>query len=560
MLTILRTQPAESTITAFLDAAVSLRDDKNKNIPGYDDIYFSMRTYEKIARDKDDNMGDQILLPINLFFSRLSFSDHKEIYEMYKFARREIERTTMENKREIQDALQETIFNTIQNLNLPEKMIEFCKDPRFIYPDLSQVGRDAHHTKEKTFFTEDYIEITAISILSKLMVPIWGEFIKQLGIIEITNNQRENLAFDLIEPVLVDSAFERIYNKLAYFLSASVTDIRKATDKKTMGGTTTSFILTHNGIDDQMFESIVMATIIVKRMATYECFTKRKEGNVPNAMVYIDDGIKKTADTRIKAMRNTMNTMPRRQLPQHDQEDNSSILDHASKTSRKPIDVPVLVTTAVQHWELPRLLEDTQTPLDVYNTASDFYETNPFDVSPLCQALVSSFIGTRFGGSKCIGYLPPSLYQKVVTILQIFLINRGMVNLAALISSKTSSQPVEGAVSLLSSRIDARLKNEDYLRCQEIFKGYLEKPIIPYGRKTNNRKIDVDRIDFVNHIDRMIDWLVRYTHSENMAPVLWDYAKFDNRPITGADCLFDETIVQDICRFYLMFHDEKKPF
>lgn len=560
MLTILRTKPAESTISAFLGAAVSLRDDNNQNVPGCEDIFFSMRTYEKISRDDSNNMGDQILLPINLFFKLLSFNDQKDLYDMYKFARSEIDRTTMENKREIQDTLQEKILITVHNLNLPQKMIDFCKDSRFIYPDLSQVGTEAHHSKEKTFLTEDYIEITAISILSKLMVPIWGEFIKQLGIIEITNNQREALAFDLVVPVLEEGPFERIYNKLSFFLAASVSDIRKSTDKKTMGGTTTSFILTHNGIDDQMFDAIVMATIVVKRMATYECFTPRKEGNVPNVMVYIDDGIKKTADTRIKAMRNTMNTMPRRQLSQHNEEDNSSILDHASKTSKKPIDVPVFVTTAVQNWEIPRLLEDTSTPLDVYNTAGEFYRDNPFDISPLCQALVASFIGTRFGGSKCLGYLPPNLYQRLVVILQIFLINRGMSSLAALVSSKTSSTPLEGPVSLLSIRINANLKKEEYLRCQEIFKKYLEKPLVPFGRKGTNRRIDVDKIDFVSHIDRLVDWLVRYSHSENMAPVLWDYAKADNRPIIGADCRFDETVVQDICRFYLTFHDEKKPF
>lgn len=563
MLTILRTQSVESTITAFLDAAVSLRDENNKNLEGYPDIIFSMRTYEKISKDKKDdvdNTGDQILLPINLFFGTLSLSDQKELYGMYLFCKKEIARITMDNKRVVQDTLRDKLYTTIQNLNLPEKMVSFCKDPRFIYPDLSQVGTGAHHSKEKTFLIDDYIEITAISILSKLMVPIWGEFIKQLGQIEITNNQREALAFDLIVPVLEDGAFERIYSKLSYFLTASVSDIRKATDKKTMGGTTTSYIVTHNGVDDQTFDTIVMATIVVKRMATYECFTKRREGNVPNAMVYIDDGIKKTADSRIKAMRNTMDAMPRRPLPQHDQEDNSSILDHASKTSKKPIDVPIFVTTAVQNWELPKLLEDTETPMNVYESAGDFYSSSPFDVSPLCQATVATFIGTRFGGSKCLGYLPPVLYQKLVVILQIFLIKRGMVNLAALISSKTSAAPIDAATNPLSIRISANLKSEEYLRCLEIFKGYMVKPVTLIGRRGNTRKPDEDRIDFPSHVTKMIDWLLRYSHSENMAPALWEFANAEVRPILGSECRFDETIIKDLCKFYLIFHDEKKLF
>lgn len=559
MLTIIRTQPTGSAITTFLDATVSLRDG-DKNIPECPDIVFSMKTYEKIARDSEGLIGDLILLPINLFFEELSMDDHRAIYDMYRYTKETIDHMTMDNKREIQDALQERIFHTIHRLKLSEKMIAFCQTKRFVYPDLSSAGKLPHHSKEKTFILEDYIEITAISILSKLMVPIWGEFIRQLGVIGIGNNQREKIAFDLIETTLEEGAFERIYNKLSYSLTSLIMDIRKATDKKSMGNATTSFILTHNGIDDQMFDQIVMATIVVKRMATYECFTRLKDGNVPNAMVYIDDGIKRTADTRIKAMRNTMNTMPRRELPSHDTEDNSSILDHASKTSKKPIDVPIFVTTAVQHWELPKLLDVTETPLDVYNSATDYYSTNPFDISPLTQAMVASFIGTRFGGSKCINYLPPMLYQKIVTILQIFLVRNEMLDLAALVSSKTSPAPIDGVTSPLGMRISTNLKSQEYLRCLNLFKGYLEKPVQHFGKKGNQKKVDVDRIDFVNHINRMVEWLIRFTHSENMAPALWDFAKIENRPIVGTECRFDENIIRDLCRFYLVFHDERRPF
>lgn len=569
MLRIIRTQPSESAITTFLDAAVSLRDG-NKNIPECPDLLFSMRTYEKIAKDeihkggsdkdKSEGTGDQILLPINLFFAELTFEEQREIYEMYRFCKDTIEHTEMENKREIQDTLQERIFNTISRLRLAERMITLCRTDRFIYPDLSQVGIEPHHTNEKTFLLEDYIEITAISILSKMMVPIWGEFIRRLGIISISNNQREKMAFDLIEPTLEEGAFERIYNKLSYSLSESVAYLRKETDNKTMGGTTTSYILTHNGIDDQMFNSIIMATIIVKRLATYECFTRLKDGNIPNAMVYIDNGIERTADTRIKSMRNTMDAMPRRELPGHDQEDNISVLDHASKTSKKPIDVPIFVTTAVQTWELPKLLEITETPIDVFESASTFYSTNSFDVSPLCQAMVASFIGTRFGGSKCIGYLPPHLYQKIVVLLQVFLIKNKLFDLAALVSSRTSTVPIESVTTSLQGRITSNMKSAEYLRCVEIFKGYLEKPVIPFGKRAVFKKGEIDKIDFMSHISRMIEWLVRYSHSENMAPALWEYAQVENRPIIGDDCRFDELIVRDLCRFYLLFHDNKRPF
>lgn len=560
MLTILRTQPIGSVITTFLDASVTLRKGKD-NVEGCGDITFSMKTYEKIARDNEGNIGDHILLPINLFFETLTFDEQKDIYDLYAYSRSIMATMNRDNRREVQDALQERIFNTARRLNLSEKMIAFCKTDRFVYPDLSTVGTLPHHSPAKTFLLQDYVEITAISLLSKMMVPIWGEFIKELADMDVSNHQRENIAFELIEVTLESGAFERIYGKLYNTLSTLIQERRKMMDKKAIpSGVTSSYIITHNGIDDQMFESIVMATIVVKRMATYECFTRLRDGNVPNAMVYIDDGIKRTADTRIQSMRRDMSSLPRRELPAHDTEDNSSILDHASRISKKPIDVPIFVQTAVTNWELPKMVVELDTPEDVFASACDYYLTNSFDISPLCQAMIASFIGTRFGGSKCIGYLPPRVYQQLVVLLQIFLIRQEMYDLASLITAKTSTTPIEGSSTSLATRIHTNLKSSEYLQCQTLFKGFLEKPVNDFVKKSTGRKPEVDRIDFVSQINRMVEWLTRYTHSENMAPALWEFSKQENRPIVGSECRYDENTIRNLCRFYLIFHGGSRPF
>lgn len=559
MLKIIRTQSTGSAMTTFLDASVSIRDDNNNNLEGYPDITFSIKTYEKIAKSNLENVGDMILLPINLFFDKLTLKDHKNLYEMYKFAKEKIFSLTKENRREVSEEIRERIYKTIEFINLPGKMIQFCQGDPFVYPDLTNVGKKAHHTEEKTFLENDYAELTAISIMSKLMVPIWGEFVKALDSVGIGANQREKLAFDLIEDSLEDGEMGRIYGKLSNYLHSLVTDNRKAIDKKPMGNAQTSFILTHSAMDDQMFEDITMATIIIKRLATYESLSKTKDGGIPNAMVYIDDGIKKTADTKIKTLRKEMTTMPRRELGSYDTEDNTSVLDHASKTSNKPIDDAVFVTIAVKDYELPRLLKDTKTPMTVFNKAVDYYNTNTFEVSPITQAMVSSFVGNRFGGSKCLSYLPSSVYRQIVTILQIFLINHGMIDLAALASSKTSKDPIDASISGISSRIKANLRSAEYHRCAGVFRGHVDKPVVPFGEKPK-RKQEFTRIDFAHHIERMAEWLIYYSHRENMAPSLWDYTNNQDRPTYGTECRYDENTMKNLCSFYLIMHDQVKPF
>jgi hypothetical protein len=563
MLHILRTQPEHSAVTSFMDASVTLRDENNQNIDGYPDISFVIRTYQKIAKDEEEITSNSIIRNINLFFDTLDIKAQTELYKMYKYAKAQLGLMDLVNRREIQDNIQEYIFKTIKRFKIDQKMIDFCGSPIFVYPDLAEVGTLPHHMPAKTFVIGEYIEITAISLLSKMMIPIWGELIKILGDLKIGSNNRDKIAFELIEPVLEDGPFERIYAKLSYYLSTSVIDTRKALDgKATANYTTSSFIITHNGIDDEMFNVIVMAAIVVKRMATYDCFTTLRDGGIPDAMVYINDGIKRTANTRIQAMRETMNTMPRKPLPSHDTEDNQSILDHASKMSKKPIDVPIVVVTAAEQWEIPKLVELTETPLDVYQSAIDYYRTNTFDVSPLCQAMVASFVGTRFGGSKCINYLPPQSYHKVVVLLQVFLIRNGMFELASLISSKTSTLPIDGTISSVGVRIQTNLNTtQEFHQCLRLFKGFLRKPVNTFGKKGKSRKGDpVETVSFTTHINRLTEWVVRYTHAENMAPALWEFSKQEPRTPIGAEVVYSDSVIRTLCRFYLLLHDGKRPF
>ena len=573
MLSIVRTQPRGAAPTALLDATVVYRQSNRDTTQMPPDITFEIRTYQKIAEDKpekgnskEDNtgIGDKILLPLNMFFETLSEEEQARLYEMYASSHDILRHLKMETLRDTQNKIQDVIYKTINKLDLVDRMITFCRQPAFVYPDLEDVGNKPHHSAEKTFLEEEYIELTAISILCKMLMPIWGEFIQRLSLIDANTNQREKLALDLIEPTLEKSTFGPIYRKLFSLITSVTAEIRKNYDKQTIGGANTAYVLTHGGgVDDRMFNEIVMAAIIVKRMASYECFATLREGKPPNAMVYIDNGIRNTTDTKIKGMRKDLKTMPHRPLANHESEDNSSIIDHTSKTSKKPIDVPILVTKLAELWGIPKLLVETKTPLDVFDKAMAYYMSNSFDVNPIAQAMVASFVGTRFGGSKCLQYLDVYQYYQLVTMLQVYLIRIGKVELAALASSISSTTLNEGILSPMGMRLRTTGKSGDeYIRMMEVIKGFIEKPGIPVGRgKGSSKKVEPVRIDFTNHIQRMIEWLTDYTHSENMAPALWDFAKVENRPIPGSDCRYDENIIRHLCDFYLRFHEgNPKPF
>lgn len=553
MLKILRVQPSGIATSRRLNSLITYRPFNEPN-SDYPDLEFDTRTFDKISKDETDSRAEFILAPINQFFDLLTDQEQKLLYNLYTKTKHLIKTITVNNRHEIEEILQEKIYDTIVNLNLPERLISFSKSDAFAYPDLSEAGKANHHTKEKTFNLEEYQELNAISLLSKILFPIWGDFTVKLDEININNNLRKKIAFQLIVPNLEEGAFATVYRKLSYYISSAVADYRKNFDKNTIKSSmTTSFILTYNGIDDEMFIDMVMGVIIANGLVIYES---------ADIMIYINGRIVYAADQIINNIHKKMTIMPRRPLDGHDGEDNSSIIDHVSKTSSKSMDIPIFITTAFDHWELDRLLVDTDTPKEIFDRANAFYVSSNFEISPLCQAMIATFVGKRLGGSKCLNYLSLSQYYKLVTMLQFYLIKNKMIDLATLASARSSPLPLDRAQSTLATRLEANMTvSMQYLECRDLFKGYLRKPLNNTGRtKRERRNAEMEQIDFASHIVKIKDWLIKNVHYENMAPVLWEYTGRETLPLLGTDVQFDERVISNLCQFYLNFYREERPF
>ncbi len=137
-----------------------------------------------------------------------------------------------------------------------------------------------------------------------------------------------------------------------------------------------------------------------------------------------------------------------------------------------------------------------------------------------------------------------------------------MIDLAALVSAKSSPLPLDRAQSTLAIRLEANMTlSSQYLECRDLFKGYLRKPLGGVGRtKRERRNAEMEQIDFASHIVKIKDWLIKHVHAENMAPVLWDYTGRETPPLLGSDVQFDERVISNLCQFYLNFYREERPF
>jgi hypothetical protein len=518
-------------------------------------IEFSASPQNKISKQKNgESLGEDILAPMNGFFELLGDEDQRVLYQMYAESAKIIsEIETIDHVKPMCARLTDIMLNAVVDTNLVTKLVEFTGSPRFRYPDLSGTGVDPWHTRDKTYSLPHYIEVTALSIYSKIISPIWSKLLIQLQSVGVSSLHREMECLAIIDPVLTMTEFTPIYAKLTNTLTGQVANILRDKDKAQASQQTSDFILTHSHINRDIFNRIIMATIIVKRLVSYNCDRKNDSDEESNAMSFIYYSIAMTVDNRLKSMKNELPAQPRRELRDNNEEDNSSIVDHISRTSRRPVDEAIFV---IETFPIPRqiLLDRHNIDYKKVRAAVEFYRRNHFDIPLITEAMVVSFAGKELGGTKCLQYLRSDQYLELVAMMQIYLLRNGFKDLAMLASSITMPSDGDHISPLLRAHILATTTHSaEYVECTHLFRGHVDKHVTQYGgKKSKNRKYE--RVDFAVQISNMTKWILEYSHLENVAPSVWDAAGIVDYPIRGMECVYDRELLVNLCRYYLQFH------
>jgi hypothetical protein len=529
------------------------------------DVTFMVRSFKKCStpekgektedwEDESDSETVKSMYPANLFFNKLTDEEQGELYDMYVRVKDLIGRMNLENYRVIQDLIRKRVTQTLKVINIANRLVEFAADPIFLYPDLTEAGKGANHTEERTYHHGDYLVLTGISILSKIVYPICGE-IHNLPRIIGDETLFDMIGLDIIEPTLESGPFGPVYNKLQNTIRKTVTTTLERQDKALNNqAQDTRFVLSHSGGFKGRFIDSVIAHIITRRMASFSPSTMVR-GKRPNAMVFIDNAITRSTVSKIAGMKKGMTVVPRWELSSGDgEQDNASMLDHISRSGSRPIDYSVITTVSAERHVIPKMLALFDTPIDVYLSALEYYRIHPFEISCFTQSMAASFAGMRFGGSKCLNWLPNPIYVQLVTIMQIWMVQNGLHRVASLCSAINSEDIIDAAdstVPIIAIRERTPMEKE-YTLCESLFRGNVTREVA--GSKRRGAKKEVETIGFRTLISGLVEWLGQYSHKENMAPSIWKLRGEEDYPIHMSECTVESTIMVDVCRYYLMMH------
>jgi len=498
-----------------------------------EDLDFNITTYKHLVTSQDGVAWTEQLGTINGFLETLPENIVRALgvyfAEAYVYINREA--TTGTTLKEAATYLGEQLYDVMIPHGIPQRLIDYTYQ-HIPMPDLSGVVLRPHDTPEKTFGFEDFIRVTAISVLCKLLCPIWGDLIHKFKRSTDTLS-KEMQCLLVITPTLTCNELAAVDSKLKFYIESGVEPALNV--NRNAHGQQPAFTAAVNGYSPRRLYDYVYGTIMVKKFINVNPLDEDC-----NIMRWIFSCINASLSTLTSTLKksNIGARFEPGDFKDGDDEGNVSLLEHESSPSTVTADVPMLMKYGAQLAAI-RMLDELNIPKSLFEGAMAYYKSRPFVANPISQILVPLAFGRRMGGAKGVRYLDAITYMQLTTVLQIYIARTWQTPLINLLTSTTEPEPKAEAPSLTDRHIALSYKQFAEYR-------HLEEFVYPYP--IGGRSFEDLMWSTINHV-------ISYHHRANTDPMIQAILSDDVVLEYGELVPYTELVSQDICKVIRHFVD-----
>lgn len=522
---------------------------------------------EIISADQDPD-STKLLYIVNTFYEFLPTEKQARLFDYYKSAKQVIWKLNSSNHREISRALRKLTAHMFKEVEIDKYVLQFVIDMDLPLPNFENVGNRSHDTAEMTHDRDSYTKMTAMSLISKTMVPVWGDYCKAMGKIGIPSIKNDFHCQDIVSLAYSQSIFaesyERLFDYTKRFIDKALEDspFGTGTSKdRVKNGENNQYIMSFLGLDEITFSLLIFGFVLVKRMVIFDVFSSILVGEdrIPNLMIYISSRIGTTVQHTLKQIADKVRISPR-----FEPTDNSSIsmddsnitaLENVSNVTRVTMDIPIINRLGTEH-SLERAIDEYNINRQDFNDAVAFYDRNPISPNILSNAIVSIVLSPMLGVSKNMGYLDSKLFHKACVFTQFVLAQKGARydQMVVLLTSRDDglglANPMEPIkVEIRNSYKKVPLYNDVVANfphtCEQMT--YAESVV---GGKKKRKKIG-EKFTVKQQIDRIFDWVACNDHFVNLWPGFWKRLDSITRQPQGSLFHYTGSVMEDIYRFLL---------
>ena len=494
-------------------------------------LTFNVSTYNKLGNIKYNQQSgslgwEYVFGYVNRFFNTLSDSDKTFIAKAYAVIKKSANDYQEEgNIYKISDLIKKiagVLAELDLTINLCPKLSEFV-DTYVPIGYMANAGNRPQDRPELTFYKDDVRAVTTITVLCKMLCPIFGTIIHITK--KFINSNLKEIHCACILTGIIENRYKDQTEKLKYYIEHVTKQIHKED---------TASALVY-GYDMNSLAYHLYCQLLVRQLVNVDLSVKDS-----NLMSYIIVSAKRS----IVTIQNNVSSTPTKDrtaiTSASDDDGNIAQLETDSMTSKKTSDLDALVSSAV----LPTIrivknqygIEDHE-----YDECMKYYQVMTLWPSPLNEQLNSLIYGKAFGGSLGIKMLKFNEFSMITVLTQMILFQHdadpAYKTLAHLVTAKPSIATMVAQDELNDNIIWLQVSaSTAYRNCKQRFM---------------NSTVSIKNKEWENHIQNIIKDITIHHYVYNTAPFLWDWLGQEN--LNGKTIPIDRTTLVAYCAFYDWF-------
>jgi len=518
---------ADHNVKAYLETE-ELEINKDHNLDEF--LTFYVHTYNKLnsykngPSDPEAALGWQYVFGyVNQFFNTLDNESKTVVAKTYALIKKDIN-----TFQEIGDIYQITkLVRTISNrlaemdlaVDLCPKLVTFVEQyiPIGLLKD---AGNRPQDKPELTFYKHDVLVVTAITVLCKMLCPIFGNIVAITK--KLINAQLKEIHCSCIITGIIENRFKNETEKLKHYIEHVTIQIHQKD---------TADALVY-GYDMNTLAHRLYCQLLVRQLVNVNLSVKDS-----NLMSYIIVSTKRSINTILNSVANTPTKGRTPIAAESEDEGNIAQLETDSMTSRKTSDIDAMVIAAV-----PRVMNKFMNEYSIeraeYDACFEYYKERTLTPSPLNEQLNSLIYGSDFGGSIGIKMLKFYEYSLITVLTQMIIFQHdadpAYKQLAHLVTANPSI-----ATMVMNDEL-----NDNIVWLQVSASNAFKNCKMRFMNST----VVIKNHEWENHIQNIIRDITVHHYTYNTAPWLWEWLGEENQ--NGKIIQLDKNILVAYCAFY----------
>lgn len=212
-------------------------------------ITWSIKTYRSLVVNKN------LITDINHYWSLLPMESQTEIFRIYKSIYNAFEEIELVKRLDIR--LTELVSQLFEYHKFEDIVDYYNKHSKIKLPSTLKDTYASRHTRELTYLRHEYYELVCLTIVMKVMIPVWGSYVGEIGS-ETGSYYKEYRAAGLLRDanVVKSHAYERLMEYITTYWNGN-------TDAHSSAAIVA-------GLDDNQVPNWLMGNVLVRHIATGE--------------------------------------------------------------------------------------------------------------------------------------------------------------------------------------------------------------------------------------------------------------------------------------------------